>query len=230
MTQSIDGSVSLQELFKKHPSTMEVLFPHDGKAYEWACNVYNYRIKKRPGAIAFCKNADHVSFCFKVAVRTKVKVTVRSGGHHHEGMCLNDGGIVIDVSAMEHGEVHPDPTEEFDFGYAEFEPGRRLKHIIDDLTLEKRVIPVGGCQTVRIGGLVQGGGWGASYRQLGVTSDWLEEVDIVIPDGEILTLNKEGITEHSKGKLPESVKDNGCLLYTSPSPRDLSTSRMPSSA
>ena len=25
-------------------------------------------------------------------------------------------------------------------------------------------------------------------------------------------------------------KDSGCLLYTSPSPRDLSTSRMPSSA
>ena len=25
-------------------------------------------------------------------------------------------------------------------------------------------------------------------------------------------------------------KDKGCLLYTSPSPRDLSTSRMPSSA
>ena len=27
-----------------------------------------------------------------------------------------------------------------------------------------------------------------------------------------------------------SVLDNACLLYTSPSPRDLSTSRMPSSA
>ena len=29
---------------------------------------------------------------------------------------------------------------------------------------------------------------------------------------------------------PMKVKDLGCLLYTSPSPRDLSTSRMPSSA
>ena len=27
-----------------------------------------------------------------------------------------------------------------------------------------------------------------------------------------------------------TLKDRGCLLYTSPSPRDLSTSRMPSSA
>ena len=29
---------------------------------------------------------------------------------------------------------------------------------------------------------------------------------------------------------PTGDKDNPCLLYTSPSPRDLSTSRMPSSA
>ena len=32
------------------------------------------------------------------------------------------------------------------------------------------------------------------------------------------------------GKAIETVKENNCLLYTSPSPRDLSTSRMPSSA
>ena len=34
--------------------------------------------------------------------------------------------------------------------------------------------------------------------------------------------------EGSKDNLDHSIK--GCLLYTSPSPRDLSTSRMPSSA
>ena len=32
------------------------------------------------------------------------------------------------------------------------------------------------------------------------------------------------------GKLGDIIGDIGCLLYTSPSPRDLSTSRMPSSA
>ena len=32
------------------------------------------------------------------------------------------------------------------------------------------------------------------------------------------------------GKAQNMPKDNICLLYTSPSPRDLSTSRMPSSA
>ena len=32
------------------------------------------------------------------------------------------------------------------------------------------------------------------------------------------------------GEVKGSVKTNGCLLYTSPSPRDVHLSRMPSSA
>ena len=34
----------------------------------------------------------------------------------------------------------------------------------------------------------------------------------------------------SRNDINTFQKENGCLLYTSPSPRDLSTSRMPSSA
>ena len=36
--------------------------------------------------------------------------------------------------------------------------------------------------------------------------------------------------EHSLQSATRAEKDGACLLYTSPSPRDLSTSRMPSSA
>ena len=42
----------------------------------------------------------------------------------------------------------------------------------------------------------------------------------------ILTDRIKTLTEH----FQTNKKDNHCLLYTSPSPRDLSTSRMPSSA
>ena len=37
-------------------------------------------------------------------------------------------------------------------------------------------------------------------------------------------------TSSSFGRSVDNVKSKVCLLYTSPSPRDLSTSRMPSSA
>ena len=40
----------------------------------------------------------------------------------------------------------------------------------------------------------------------------------------------EGVMLNEQGYVAECTGDNICLLYTSPSPRDLSTSRMPSSA
>ena len=39
-----------------------------------------------------------------------------------------------------------------------------------------------------------------------------------------------GISSEKAKELNKEIKGMGCLLYTSPSPRDLSTSRMPSSA
>ena len=50
---------------------------------------------------------------------------------------------------------------------------------------------------------------------------------IKLTDNALLHL-RSLIKEHNKKYVRLQVK--GCLLYTSPSPRDLSTSRMPSSA
>jgi len=52
---------------------------------------------------------------------------------------------------------------------------------------------------------------------------------------QVMVLAKEGEqSETVKPPSPENLAEfqqyNDCLLYTSPSPRDLSTSRMPSSA
>ena len=49
---------------------------------------------------------------------------------------------------------------------------------------------------------------------------------------ELFGIDKSGISRHIANifKEEELQQDTTCLLYTSPSPRDLSTSRMPSSA
>ena len=57
--------------------------------------------------------------------------------------------------------------------------------------------------------------------------------DIEIHTQEILSIKQklnEILANHSGQKVDKIAKDSDCLLYTSPSPRDLSTSRMPSSA
>ena len=50
----------------------------------------------------------------------------------------------------------------------------------------------------------------------------------------LIYCNEEDVDEYKslaeKAKLKVIVNPENCLLYTSPSPRDLSTSRMPSSA
>ena len=58
----------------------------------------------------------------------------------------------------------------------------------------------------------------------------------VVGGGAYVYLNKDAMIENAKAKIAAAATDAiagalpGCLLYTSPSPRDLSTSRMPSSA
>ena len=59
---------------------------------------------------------------------------------------------------------------------------------------------------------------------------YTKEHEWIRMDGDIATI---GITDHAQDALTDIVYielPEGCLLYTSPSPRDLSTSRMPSSA
>ena len=62
---------------------------------------------------------------------------------------------------------------------------------------------------------------------------------IILPsmkESQINSIESYGQTTQAKGQSKiialnlQGIKDNHCLLYTSPSPRDLSTSRMPSSA
>ena len=43
-------------------------------------------------------------------------------------------------------------------------------------------------------------------------------------------LGDQAFTNEALADLAQNIRTYGCLLYTSPSPRDLSTSRMPSSA
>jgi len=52
----------------------------------------------------------------------------------------------------------------------------------------------------------------------------------LIADGRSMSELKQGVTTQIFGEFSIGPLTDDCLLYTSPSPRDLSTSRMPSSA
>ena len=62
-----------------------------------------------------------------------------------------------------------------------------------------------------------------------IDPDGLEEFSVVFTDRSLNHMSKsfQSVMTDISGMLKEVYN---CLLYTSPSPRDLSTSRMPSSA
>ena len=74
------------------------------------------------------------------------------------------------------------------------------------------------------------------YSLTSITNCMNETSTILIDEQNLLFLvgDKEGRVKQMsfdfQGNFGKILKDYGCLLYTSPSPRDLSTSRMPSSA
>ena len=69
-------------------------------------------------------------------------------------------------------------------------------------------------------------GWGnwSAVAELLNGAEWLPE------ESGAIGLYLLGRAWEAQGQWVEAAESYGCLLYTSPSPRDLSTSRMPSSA
>ena len=77
---------------------------------------------------------------------------------------------------------------------------------------------------------------GTTYSAASTIDDTGRPIIVHNSDGKNVTpscilLNENGILEvGEEARRSLGVSNNTCLLYTSPSPRDLSTSRMPSSA
>ena len=88
--------------------------------------------------------------------------------------------------------------------------------------LEEAISWIESGQQVALATVVQT--WGSSPFQIGSKM-------IINEKGKFLGSVSGGCVETSViTECLELIKNNNCLLYTSPSPRDLSTSRMPSSA
>ena len=115
------------------------------------------------------------------------EVAVRAGGHSVAGMCLNDGGLVIDVRSMKQAEVNP-AARAIHAGagltWGEF----------DRATQAHGLATTGGrVSTTGIAGLTLGGGSGWLERAYGLACDNLRSVELVTADGTLVTASE---TEH----------------------------------
>lgn len=146
--------------------------------YQYARVISNTRFGHMPTSIAYCRTASHVQFCIHFCRDAKVSFRVRSGGHQHEGMSSGNGVVIIDLSEM-------DTIEYIDTDTAWIPVGKQLGKVYEELEKRGQIIPGGGCQSVNVGGLTQGGGWGLSIRKYGMTCDSVLECEMVLADGTI---------------------------------------------
>lgn len=148
--------------------------------YEVLRKGFNKRINNFPQIIALCKNTKGVQEAVTLAKEKNIKFTIKSGGHCMEGFsCLQDG-MVINLSLFDDIQLNNDNT-------AWIEPACRLKKIYETILPKGKYLPGGSCQTVAIGGLTLGGGYGLLSRTYGLTCDSLLEAEMVTTEGNIVT-------------------------------------------
>lgn len=147
--------------------------------YEADRRIANARFDYRPSQICYCATPSDVRTMVNKARDMRIPLRVRSGGHHHEGMCSGDGVAMIDLSQINGVTLSPDRTS------AWIGAGARLGDVYRTLLANDRILPGGGCGDVRVGGLVQGGGWGLYARALGLTCDNVISFRAVLASGEI---------------------------------------------
>jgi FAD/FMN-containing dehydrogenase len=148
--------------------------------YDEARLVWNGLYDRRPALIARCRGVGDVVAAVNFARDSGLEVAVRSGGHSAVGYGTCDGGIVVDLSAMNSIEVDPEART------ARAEAGATWADF-DAATQEHGLAVTGGrFSTTGIAGLTLGSGSGWLERRCGLTADNLLSAEVVTADGRVV--------------------------------------------
>jgi FAD/FMN-containing dehydrogenase len=157
------------------------------EGYETARRVWNGNVDRRPAVIVRCLNASDVQRAVGFAKERDLLVSIRGGGHSAPGYGTNDGGLVIDLSAMK--AISVDPA-----GRRARAEGGVLWRDFDAATQAHGLATTGGTvSNTGIGGLTLGGGLGWLGGKHGLTIDNLMSAEVVTADGQLC---KASLTEH----------------------------------
>jgi FAD binding domain len=145
--------------------------------YESSRLVFNRAFDRRPALIVRCACASDVARALNFSQSRHLPLAVRGGGHSRVGFSVCDGGVVIDLSAMNRVEV--------DAGKRVARAGAgALVRDLDQATQRFSLATTsGGCPTVGISGLTLGGGEGWLMSKYGAAFDNLLSAQLVTVDG-----------------------------------------------
>jgi FAD/FMN-containing dehydrogenase len=161
----------------------------DHHEYDQARAVWNGHIDRRPAAVVRCSGVADVMVAVRCAAEWDLPLAVRGGGHSFGGFGTCDGGIVVDLAAMNGVRVNPQERRAMVQGgatWGDFDHEAAAFHLAT----------TGGLiSTTGVGGLTLGGGIGWLMRKHGMACDNVTAADVVTAPGELVHTSAE---EHSE--------------------------------
>jgi FAD/FMN-containing dehydrogenase len=161
----------------------QVIGPDDSR-YDDDRRVFFTGFDRRPEAIVRVADALDVARVVTLAREAGAELAVRSGGHSRAGDGTSEGGIVLDLSAMNAVEIDSD-------GRAAWAQTGLKAGAYTRATGERGLATgLGDTASVGLSGITLGGGMGFLVRKHGLTIDDLLAAEVVTADGELLKVDK----------------------------------------
>ncbi len=140
-----------------------------------------------PGLVLRPRTVDEVVQAVAFAREHRhLPLGVRSAGHGISGRSTNDGGLVIDVSALDAIEVLDEERRLVRVG-----PGARWQEVAAALEPHGWALTSGDYGGVGVGGLATAGGVGFFAREHGLTIDRMRAAELVLADGSVVRVDAE---------------------------------------
>jgi FAD/FMN-containing dehydrogenase len=154
-------------------------------SYDEARSVFNSMVDRRPDRIMRCHSAEDVAAALAAARLEGMPISVYGGGHGVTGSAVIDGGVCVDLRAIDHVVVDPEARTARVGGGATW-------GAVDAATQEHGLAVTGGrVSTTGVGGLSLGSGSGWLERAFGFTCDSLVSAQVVTAAAEVVTASEQ---------------------------------------
>ena len=142
------------------------------------------------------KTTADIVAAVKFAKENNLRLVVKGGGHSYQGTSNSADSLLIWTRAMNNIVMHDDFVADGCAGKQAPQPavtieaGAMWLQAYDAVTTKGgRYVQGGGCTTVGVAGLIQGGGFGSYSKHYGLAAAALLEAEIVTADGSVKIAN-----------------------------------------
>jgi FAD/FMN-containing dehydrogenase len=160
----------------------QVVTPSD-EGYEGRRKIWNGAINVYPSMIAACETAGDVQAAVNIARKYGLPVSVLVGGYGWAGQSLRDGGMVIDLSAM--NQVVVDEQSQT----AVLQGGATAGDVVSAAARFGLAAVAGTMAKIGMVGFTLAGGYGPLTPHFGLGLDNLISAELVVPDGRCLSVS-----------------------------------------